>query len=79
MTEAERHALSAHFQQLQELTAAGVCVVAGPTLDADYGICIMDGLDQVEVLARLEHDAMVSAGFFRAELRAYKLSLERSH
>jgi uncharacterized protein YciI len=79
MTAEEASALRRHFDQLQALTEAGTCVVAGPSLDAEYGLLVVDGLSQGDVVRRLEADAMVAAGFFRAEVRAFRLSLERAH
>ena len=77
MTADEQRALARHFQQLTALTEAGQCVIAGPTLDAQLGVCVLDGLSVEETLRHFENDAMVVAGYFAAEVRAYKLSLER--
>lgn len=77
MTSEEDAALAAHFAHLQELTGAGTCVIAGPTLDAQLGVCVLDGVDVAGACALLEQDPMIVAGFFDAELRAMRLSLER--
>lgn len=77
MTPDEDTALEAHFSQLQRLTAVGTCVVAGPTLDAQLGVCLLDGVDVGAAQELVAADAMVVAGFFDAELRAMRLSLER--
>ena len=77
MTDDEGTALARHFAQLQELTRQGRCVIAGPTLDASLGVAVLDGLTADEARGLLEADAMVVAGYFSAELRAMRLSLER--
>jgi uncharacterized protein YciI len=77
MTDNEVQALGAHAQGLSDLADAGTCVLAGPCLDAQLGIAVYDGLTVDEVVAQLETDAMVVAGFFTAEVRAMRLSFER--
>ena len=77
MTPDEDAAIAAHFEHLRALTEAGTCVLAGPTLDAQLGVCVLDGVDVSAAAALLRDDPMVVAGFFDAELRAMRLSLER--
>ena len=78
-TDAEAAALAEHFAQLERLTAAGECVIAGPRLDGSLGVAVYDGIDLDRMRALLAEDAMVVAGFFTAEVSAMRLSLERSH
>lgn len=78
-TEGEERALRAHAEQLQALAEAGRAVVAGPVLSAELGVLVLDGLALPEVEATLAADAMVAAGHFRAEVRAMRVSMERSH
>ena len=78
MTEAEQQALGAHAQSLSDACERGVCVVAGPALDAGLGIAVWDGLTLPELVDHLEgHDEMVRQGFFDASVRAMRVSFER--
>jgi uncharacterized protein YciI len=78
MTEAEQQALSTHAGLLESYCAKGLCVVAGPALDAQLGIAIWDGLTLEELLQHLEgEDPMVVNGFFHAAVRAMRVSFER--
>jgi uncharacterized protein YciI len=77
MTTDEEQALGEHAQGLSDLADAGTCVLAGPCLDAQLGVAVYDGLTVEDVVAQLEADAMVVAGFFTAEVRAMRLSFER--
>lgn len=77
ITAAERDALGAHFRDLQAAVASGTCVVAGPREDSSLGVAIFDGVDEATMLAMLQADPMVASGYFRAEVSAFRLSLER--
>jgi uncharacterized protein YciI len=77
MTEAEQRALSEHAAGLESACAEGVCVVAGPCLDAQLGVAVWDGIPLDDLLRRLDGDAMVVAGFFDATVRAMRVSFER--
>jgi len=77
LTEAEQQALSAHAAGLASACAEGVCVVAGPCLDAQLGVAVWDGLTLEDLTRRLEVDAMVVGGFFDATVRAMRVSFER--
>lgn len=78
MTPDEDRALGEHAQVLSDLADAGTCVIAGPCLDAQLGIAVYDGLTVDEAVAQLGADPMVVAGYFTAEVRAMRLSFERS-
>lgn len=78
LTPDEDRCMSEHFALLQRLTAEGTCVIAGPTSDASLGVEVLDGVTVEEAVALLEADAMVVAGYFSAEVRAFRLSLERT-
>lgn len=77
-TAEEQEALAAHFRQLEALTRQGRCVIAGPCLDAQLGVAVLDRMTVDEARDLLLQDAMVVAGYFTADLRAMRLSLERS-
>ena len=77
MTPSEQEALRGHASGIAELTARGLCVLAGPCLDAQLGIAVYDGFTVDGAVAQLEADPMVVAGYFDAEVRAMRLSFER--
>ena len=79
MTPEEITALGAHSESLAALAAQGVCVLAGPCLDAGLGVGVFDGWTLEELVQHLSaEDPMVVAGFFDAAVRAMKLSFERA-
>ena len=79
LTEEEGIALSGHAESLAALAARGICVVAGPCLDAGLGVSVFDGWTVDELVRHLTtDDPMVVAGFFDASVRAMKLSFERA-
>lgn len=77
LTADEQRALGEHADGLAALADAGTCVIAGPCLDGQLGVGVLDGWDADEVRAYLERDAMVVAGCFTADVRAMRLSFER--
>lgn len=77
MTADEQRALGEHADGLAALTQDGRCVVAGPCLDAQLGVAVLDGWPVEAARAHLEQDAMVVAGYFTADVRAMRLSFER--
>jgi uncharacterized protein YciI len=78
MTADEQAALSSHAAMLEAACADGRCAVAGPCLDAQLGIAVWDGPTLDELLAVVSADAMVVADFFHADVRAMRVSFERS-
>lgn len=79
LTAEEGAALSAHSESLAALAAQGICVLAGPCLDAGLGVGVFDGWTVDELTRHLtEEDPMVVAGFFDASVRAMKVSFERA-
>ena len=77
LTPDEERALGEHADGLSRLADEGTCVMAGPCLDAQLGVGVLDGLDVGAVRAYLEQDPMVVAGCFTADARAMRLSFER--
>lgn len=78
MTADEQRAVSGHAETLSALADQGVCVIAGPCLDAQLGVAVYDGFTAQEAAAQLATDPMVVAGYFDADVRAMRLSFERS-
>ena len=78
LTTAEQAALSAHAESLESLAAQGICVVAGPCLDAGLGVAVFDGWGVEQLVRHLStEDPMVVEGFFDASVRAMRVSFER--
>jgi hypothetical protein len=77
MTDDEQRALSEHAAGLSALADRGLCALAGPCLDAQLGVAVYDGLTLEQTTAQLAGDAMVTAGYFDAQVRAMRLSFER--
>lgn len=77
LTEDEQRALGEHADALSALAEAGTCVVAGPCLDGQLGVAVLDGWDLDAARDHLAQDAMVVAGCFTADVRAMRLSFER--
>ena len=79
LTPDELAALEGHAAGLADLAARGLCVVAGPCLDAALGVAVFDGWTAEELVRHLsQDDPMVVAGFFDAAVRAMKVSFERA-
>jgi len=77
LTADEQRALGEHADGLAALTQVGTCVIAGPCLDGQLGVGVLDGWDADAVRSYLAQDAMVVAGYFTADVRAMRLSFER--
>ncbi len=78
MTDEERAVWSEHFEYLVRLLADGTLVVAGPTLGTvNTGLVVFEAPDEAAAERLVETDPVVEAGFARAELRPFRLSLLR--
>lgn len=78
LTSSEAEALSGHAALLEAYCAKGLCVVAGPCLDAQLGIAVWDGITLEALVQHLEgEDPMVVSGYFDASVRAMRVSFER--
>jgi len=74
----EERIVGEHFGFLQRLTAEGVVLLAGRTLNTDpssFGIVIFRAESEEEARALMMRDPAVAAGVFRAELFPYGLAL----
>lgn len=85
-TDAERHAVGAHFATLQEQAREGRLVIAGRSNDYDgenrladdtIGITIFHAADREEARALMEADPAVSAGVMRYRLHSYNVAVAR--
>jgi len=77
-TTEEELTISDHFTYLKDLTEAGVVLLAGRTLNADYscfGIVILTAGSEEEARQIMVDDPAVKQRVMRAELYPYRISL----
>jgi uncharacterized protein YndB with AHSA1/START domain/uncharacterized protein YciI len=74
-SEDELEALGRHFSFLQGLVASGEVIAAGPAEDGAFGLVVFPRLDAAAAAERMQEDPAVSAGVFRAETVAWRMSL----
>jgi uncharacterized protein YciI len=78
MTDEEREVWGVHFQRLKRLLDEGTMIAVGPTLGpVDTGVAIFEAPDEDAARTIVEEDPVVSGGFARGELRAFRLALLR--
>jgi uncharacterized protein YciI len=79
-TEADKVAVSQHFQRLQQATAAGRVILAGRTTetgDKTLGLVIFEAADDAAAQQFMESDPAVVAGVMTATLHPYAVALQR--
>jgi len=79
-TEADKAAVSQHFQRLQQATAAGRVILAGRTTetgDKTLGLVIFEAADDAAAQQFMESDPAVVAGVMTATLHPYAVALQR--
>jgi uncharacterized protein YciI len=85
-TDAERHAVGAHFEMLKRLAQEGRLVIAGRSDDYDgenrlaadtIGISIFHAADREEARGIMEADPVVRAGVMRYRLHSYNIAVAR--
>lgn len=79
-TDADKAAVSQHFQRLQQATAEGRVILAGRTAepgDKTFGLVIFEAADDAAAQAFMESDPSVVAGVMTATLHPYKVALLR--
>lgn len=77
-TEAEERIISEHFSYLEGLMAKGVLILAGRTLNKDYGsfgITIVKAESEEEARRIMHEDPAVKNHVMRAELYPYRIAL----
>ena len=77
-TPQEAEIVGEHFDYLRDLTARGVVLLAGRTLNTDdssFGIVIFEAESEAVARAVVESDPAVRAGVMRAELFPYRIAL----
>jgi len=79
-TEADKAAVSQHFQRLQQATAGGRVILAGRTTetgDKTLGLVIFEAADDAAAQPFMESDPAVVAGVMTATLHPYAVALQR--
>ena len=79
-TEADKAAVSQHFQRLQQAAAAGHVILAGRTTepgDKTFGLVIFEAVDDAAAQQFMESDPAVVAGVMTATLHPYAVALQR--
>lgn len=74
-TAEEMDAMGRHFQYLKALVEQKKVVMAGPCLDAAFGIVIYEADSEEEARGIMENDPSVVAGVMSAEMHEFRVSL----
>lgn len=80
-TEDDERVVGAHFQRLKQLTADGVVILAGRTLEAGertMGLVVFEAADEAAARALMEADPTVAGGLMTATLHPYAVALLRA-
>jgi uncharacterized protein YciI len=75
VSRAEERILEAHFDHLKEALADGRLVLAGPCLDAAFGIVVFRADSEAEATAFMRGDPAVKEGLMTATLHPFRVSL----
>jgi uncharacterized protein len=75
MTEEESAIMGSHFQYLQSLLSEQKLILAGPCLDAAFGIVVFRAETLESGRQIMENDPAVLAGIMDAEIHPYRVSL----
>lgn len=76
-TEEEFNIMSEHFMHLKQLLKENVLILAGPELNAKFGIAVIEAENEEEAKKIMENDPAVKKGVMNAELYPYRVSLLR--
>ena len=74
-TEAEQNSLEAHFIYLQNLLQDGKLVLAGPCLDASFGVVILQDVTEIEAHTIMENDPAIVNKIMTGTLYPFRISL----
>jgi uncharacterized protein YciI len=75
-TSEEDAIMDEHFQYLKKATEAGVVVLAGPCLDATFGIIVFHAENEDAAHAFMFNDPSVKQNVMMAELHPMRISLQ---
>lgn len=74
----EQRIMADHFDYLKAKLNEGQLVLAGPCLDASFGVVIFSAHDDDAARRFMEADPAIAQGVMTADLRPFKLSLCRA-
>lgn len=75
MTTAEREIIDRHFDHLKARHDRGRLLLAGPCLDATFGIVVFEADSEEEARRFMDEDPAVREGIFSAELHPFHVAL----
>ncbi|MBN3555865.1 hypothetical protein JYA63_16425 [Fictibacillus nanhaiensis] len=71
----EQEMLQSHFQYLQNLLEKGKLVLAGPCLDASFGVVILQNTNEEEAQEIMKNDPAVEGKIMTGKLYPFRVSL----
>jgi len=71
----EKQVMSDHFEYLKQALKRGQLILAGPCLDAAFGIVIYRADSMEEAQRFMEADPAIQQGLMTADLHEYRISL----
>lgn len=74
-TKEEQEKLQSHFLYLQNLLEKGKLVLAGPCLDASFGIVILQNTNEEEAHRIMENDPAIRGEIMTGSLYPFRVSL----
>jgi uncharacterized protein YciI len=76
-TEEEFSIMGEHFIHLKELLKNNVLILAGPELNAKFGIAVIEAENEKEARKIMDSDPAIKKGVMNAELYPFRVSLLR--
>ena len=77
-TEEENKIISEHFVYLKNLLEKKILILAGPELNAKFGIAVLETNTEAEAIKIMENDPAIINKVFTAELFPFRVSLLRN-
>jgi len=77
-TEEENKIVGEHFSYLQKLLENGTLILAGPELNAEFGIVVLQTDSGDKAREIMENDPAVKKNVFTSELYPFRVSLIRN-
>lgn len=76
-TSEEQNVLSSHFTYLKNLLEADKLVLAGPCLDASFGVVILQNTNEEEAKRIMENDPVIVNKIMTGTLYPFRVSLHK--
>lgn len=77
MTDQEQRIFQEHGRWLAKLVKDGIVLLAGPCLDGQMGIVILEASGEEAARAIMAEDPAVQAGLFSTDVHPFRVSLMR--